>query len=53
MRHGCVYVARIVRRTLANTQRFQGMTALMLQVIRLLAYAVCLLNVIAGMLDGS
>lgn len=53
MRHGCVYVARIVRRTLANTQRFQGMTALMLQVIRLLAYAVYLLKAIAGMLHRS
>lgn len=34
--HGCVRVARIVRRTVSNTQRLQGRTPLMVQVTRLL-----------------
>lgn len=34
--HGCVRVARIVRRTVTNTQRLQGWTPLMMQVTRLL-----------------
>lgn len=34
--HGCVRVARIVRRPVSNTQRLQGRTPLMVQVTRLL-----------------
>lgn len=34
--HGCVRVARIVRRPVTNTQRLQGRTPLMVQVTRLL-----------------